>query len=228
MSQSEQSQRTLDAFSRFFAQDLATELSQDPADVASQAERAVLALFHETAGRVPAYARFLESQGVAPARVRTLAEFSALPLTTKQNYQRAFPLAQLCRDGALERCDMLAVSSGSTGEPTVWPRFVTDELATAARFEQVLSDGFGLRHQRTLAVVCFALGTWVGGMFTTACLRHLAAKGYPLTVVTPGNQPVEILRMLRGLGSSFERIVLLGYPPFVKDVIDRGASEGFE
>ena len=32
---------------------------------------------------------------------------------------------------------MIAVSSGSTGEPTFWPRFLSDELPVAARFEQV-------------------------------------------------------------------------------------------
>ena len=46
-------------------------------------------------------------------------------------------------------------------------------------------------------MICFALGSRVGGMYTTACLRHVAAKGYPLTLVTPGNHKLEILRVLR-------------------------------
>src|SRR5262249_20147725 len=61
-----------------------------------------------------------------------------------------------------------------------------------------------------------------------ACLRHLAAKGCPLTVVTPGNQKTEILRVLRVLGPSFEQVVLCGYPPFLKDVIDSGRADGFD
>jgi phenylacetate-CoA ligase len=123
---------------------------------------------------------------------------------------------------------MLAVSSGSTGEPTVWPRFVTDELGTAARFEQVLVGGFDAGRRSTLAVVCFALGSWVGGMYTTAACRHLAAKGHPITVVTPGNNPLEILRIVEAVGHLFEQVVLFGYPPFVKDVIDAGAGRGFD
>jgi phenylacetate-CoA ligase len=59
-------------------------------------------------------------------------------------------------------------------------------------------------------------------------LRHIAAKGYPLTLVTPGNQKPEILRALRALGSSFEQIVLCGYPPFLKDLIDSGRADGFD
>jgi phenylacetate-CoA ligase len=73
-----------------------------------------------------------------------------------------------------------------------------------------------------LAVVCFPLGTWVGGLFTTSCVRHLAAKGYPITVVAPGNNKAEILRVLPELAGHFDQVVLLGYPPFIKEVVDSG------
>ncbi len=82
--------------------------------------------------------------------------------------------------------------------------------------------------KRTLAVVCFPMGTWVGGIFTTSCCRHLAAKGYPITIVTPGNNKAEILRVVTELGLAFEQVVLLGYPPFLKDVIDSGITAGID
>lgn len=186
----------------------------------------ILSLFHQVVQTVPAYQNFLQAQGIDPVAIQTLAEFSTLPLTTKDNYLRQFPLAQLCRDGKLESCDMIAVSSGSTGEPTFWPRFITDEYQIATRFEQIFADSFAAKQKRTLAVVCFALGTWVGGMYTANCCRHLASKGYPLTVVTPGNNKTEILRVVQALGPLFEQVVLLGYPPFLKDVIDTGLAEG--
>jgi phenylacetate-CoA ligase len=145
---------------------------------------------------------------------------------TKEDYLRAHSLPELCRGGALTACDMLAVSSGSTGEPTFWPRFSTDEISVAWRFEQAFHDSFEADRRRTLAVVCFPLGTWIGGMFTTSCCRHLASKGYPITVVTPGNNKVEILRVVRALAPFFEQTVLLGYPPFLKDVVDAGIDAG--
>jgi phenylacetate-CoA ligase len=73
-------------------------------------------------------------------------------------------------------------------------------------------------------VVCFPLGTWVGGLFTLACLRHVAGRGYPITVVAPGNNKAEIFRVLPELGPHFDQVVLLGYPPFVKDVVDSGVA----
>ncbi len=163
-----------------------------------------------------------------PAAVRTPADFTALPVITKQNYVLRHPIADLCRGGRVEPCDMIAVSSGSTGKPTFWPRSITDELPVARRFEQVFHDGFRADTRRTLAVVCFALGSWVGGMYTAACCRHLAAKGYPITVVTPGNNKDEIFRVVQDLGPAFEQVVLLGYPPFLKDVIDTGRARGVD
>lgn len=190
--------------------------------------QAVLALFHDVAASVPAYKALLQEHGVAPEQVRSEADFRRLPLITKRNYLLVNSIPALCRQGRLESCDMFAVSSGSTGKPTFWPRFASDEYPVARRFEQVFHDGFAAHEKRTLAVVCFSLGTWVGGMFTTACCRHLAAKGYPISVVTPGNDMGEIFRVVTELGPLFEQVVLLGYPPFIKDVIDSGLARGVE
>lgn len=189
---------------------------------------AAFALFRRVLAGVPAYARFLAEQGVDPAAVTGPAEWSALPFATKENYLRRHRLAELCRGGRLEACDVVAVSSGSTGTPTFWPRALADEFAVAERFEQVFHDAFEADRRRTLVVVCFALGTWVGGLFTLACCRHLAAKGYPLTVVAPGNDPGEIFRVLEALGPEYEQTVLAGYPPFVKDVVDAGRARGID
>ncbi|HVK21154.1 MAG TPA: phenylacetate--CoA ligase family protein [Actinokineospora sp.] len=190
-------------------------------------DTSVLDLFQQVAATVPAYRKFLAERGINPAAVTTMADFHALPLIDKDNYHRSYPLPELCRDGRLDGCDMVAVSSGSSGQPTVWPRSLTDELHIARRFEQVFRT-FQAHERSTLAVVCFPLGTWVGGLFTTACVRHLAAKGFPITVVAPGNNKAEILRVLPELACHFDQVVLLGYPPFVKDVVDTGLAAGFD
>jgi phenylacetate-CoA ligase len=215
--------QALSAHDHFIHTDLARELEEH---ASSEPTRHLLELFERTQSTVPAYAAFLAEQGVTPERIRSLDDFRQLPLTTKANYHHRYPLAERCRAGDLSSTDMIAASSGSTGEPTFWPRSFTDELAVAARFEQVFRDSFAADTRRTLAVVCFPLGTWVGGMFTASCCRHLATKGYLITQVTPGNQKAEIFRLVRALAPLFEQTVLLGYPPFLKDVIDAGIAEG--
>lgn len=189
-------------------------------------ETAVLELFQHIVATVPAYQDFLQKQAVYASQIQTLADFQRLPLTTKQNYLQQYKLSQLCRNGQLESCDMIAASSGSTGQPTFWLRSLSDEFQIATRFEQIFHDSFQADCHRTLAVVCFALGTWVGGLYTANCCRHLASKGYPITVITPGNQKAEILRVVQAIGADFDQVVLLGYPPFLKDVIDTGLAEG--
>ncbi|HTV25630.1 MAG TPA: phenylacetate--CoA ligase family protein [Polyangiaceae bacterium] len=201
---------------------------EERAPATSNPDEKVLALFREAARDVPAYARFLREHGVDPAEVDGIDAFRRVPATTKDNYYRKSSLPELCRHGRLDGCDMVALSTGSTGEPAVWPRFVSHELESAARFEQILGGAFGAREQRTLGVICFALGNWVGGLYTLGCCRHLAAKGYPLTLAAPGNQPAEILRALRSLSDHCEQRVLFGYPPFLKDVIDFAAGQGFD
>jgi phenylacetate-CoA ligase len=189
---------------------------------------AAITLFQDIAATVPAYKDFLTQQNINPTSIQTLSDFQNLPTITKENYLQRYSLAQLCRQGKLEGCDMIAVSSGSTGKPTFWARFFTDELQIATRFEQIFHDSFGADTKTTLAVICFTLGTWVGGIYSANCCRYLASKGYPITLITPGNNKEEIFRVVQELGSAFEQVVLLGYPPFLKDVIDTGITRGID
>ncbi|MFM9160324.1 MAG: phenylacetate--CoA ligase family protein, partial [Dolichospermum sp.] len=46
--------------------------------------------------------------------------------------------------------------------------------------------------------------------------------------ITPGNNKPEILRIVQELGANFQQVVLLGYPPFLKDVIDTGLAQGMQ
>lgn len=221
-----QPQRAAEAWRHFAETPLDKLLA--PAEAGGEPEAAVLALYRDMLAHVPAYRRFLADQGSDPATIRSPADLARLPLTTKANYVERYPLAELIRGGRLTGADMLAASSGSTGKPTFWPRFVADELAIAQRFEQLFHDSFFADERRTLAIVCFALGSWVGGLYTLACCRHLAAKGYPIVSVAPGMNKAEIYRCLAELGPLFDQVVLAGYPPYLKDIVDGGSAAGID
>ncbi|MBF2066338.1 MAG: phenylacetate--CoA ligase family protein [Calothrix sp. C42_A2020_038] len=211
----------IEALSNFLNTPLDTQLQRQ---CTIEPTVAALKLFNNVAATVPAYKTFLSQNSINPASIQTYKDFQTLPALTKQNYLQKHSLADLCRYGQIESSDMIAVSSGSTGKPTFWCRFFSDELEITTRFEQIFHDSFFADTRRTLAVICFTLGTWVGGMFTTNCCRYLAMKGYPITVITPGNNKEEILRVVSELGANFEQVILLGYPPFLKDVIDTGIT----
>jgi phenylacetate-CoA ligase len=123
---------------------------------------------------------------------------------------------------------MIAIPSGSHGESLGWPRSIEHELEAATHFEHIFARSFGVCRRSTLVVFCFAVGACVGGLYCAQCCRYLAQKGYPLTLVTPGNDATGILRVVQALGRHFDQLVLAGHPSFLEDVIDRGVAQGVE
>jgi phenylacetate-CoA ligase len=211
------------SLAQFISTPLADRLSRDRLMTARDR---LLALFQAVARDVPAYQKFLAVHGVNVTSIATIDELTQVPLVTKQNYIHAYSLPDRCWGGSLKGSEIIAVSSGSTGKPVAWPRSLEHELDVATRFEQAFAHSFGATERTTLVVVCFPLGTWVGGMYTAQCCRYVIQKGYPLTLVTPGNNPAEIYRVMEEIAPDFEQVVLAGYPPFIKEVIDNGISRG--
>lgn len=188
-----------------------------------------LQLFHAAAKRVPAYTRFLTEHGVDPKRIQTFEDFrEQVPVMDKDNYLRRNDIRDLCWDGDLERADILSVSSGSSGKPYLWPRDASLEFEVTYFFELFMESFFNISKRRTLVVDCFAMGMYVGGPFFLNATLRIAQKGYPVTVVTPGNVMADILRVVQELLPKYEQVILSGYPPFLKDVIENGEEEGID
>ena len=100
--------RVTRAFEDFFAGATVTLTPEWPAE-----------LFADVVANVPAYGKFLRERGIDPASITSDADFRKLPLLDKGSYHRRYPLPELCRDGRLDGCDMIAVSSGSSGSTTI-------------------------------------------------------------------------------------------------------------
>jgi phenylacetate-CoA ligase len=130
----EQRHRAVTAFQAFLGTPFEEQLRRHQT---TSPESAALALFRDVVAHVPAYRAFLAEQGISDNSIQTLEDFVNLPLITKNNYHSRYPLTELCRNGRLDMCDAIAVSSGSTGKPTFWHRFFTDELQIATRIEEL-------------------------------------------------------------------------------------------
>ena len=185
-------------------------------------------LFHSVARDVPAYARSSPSTASIPTSIRSFDDFRApaaghqAQLPPAVPAARAVPRRSRSKPATWSPSPRARPASRRSGRAS-WPT----SCAIARRFEQVFHDSFRADERRTLAVVCFALGTWVGGMYTASCCRHLAAHGYPITVVTPGNNEAEILRVVRELGAGLRagRAARLSAVPEGRD--RRGLAEGW-
>lgn len=188
-------------------------------------EQMALSLFHRAAVRVPAYKKFLKSHSIRHERVRSIADFKKLPTIDKKNYLAKYPLAELCWDGTLETASTVSVSTGSTGQPFFWPRAQEHIEETTALFELLFRRYFHIERIPTLFVVGYAMGMYVAGVYTTQCFTDIATRS-KLVLVSPGLNADNILRIVKELSPQFQQLIIAGYPPFIKDVLERGKDEG--
>jgi len=190
-------------------------------------EKRALDLFHTVARRVPAYKNFLEKEHIQEKKIRTYHDFTKyVPLIDKENYITQYPLADLCLDGNLFTNRIISVSSGSTGEPFYWPRGLVQDLEGAEMHTPIYNNIFQMNQTSTLVVNCFSMGAWIAGSFTTASTLTYADKGNPVNIITPGLDKTEAINAIKHLAPSYEQVLLVGYPPFIKDIIDEGTRAG--
>jgi len=200
--------------------------SKKPEHFIEEGIQGALSTFKQAAKRVPAYKDFLKNHNINPLKINTLHDFKTLPLTDKK-YLRNYKLSDLCWDSKLTELDMISTSSGSTGEPFYWPRGVEQESEVTKIYE-LFYQTLQADKKKTLVVIGYSMGTWIAGTFTLTATMRLAQKGYPITIISPGINIEEIVKAVKNLGSYFEQIVLAGYPPFIKDVIDHGKNAGID
>ncbi len=199
---------------------------KDPQDLMREGEMLALKLFHKAAERVPAYKDFLQKNSIDHRLIRTIDDFKRVPIIDKKNYLRAYSLKELCWDGKIDNLYVLSSSSGSTGEPFMWPRGEEQELEGGLNFELIFKEIFEAHKYKTLYIVCFAMGTWISGPFVLACAEYLNRKGYPVLTVTPGLDTSVTYSLFKNLADQFDQIVISGYPPYIKDILDGGKANG--
>ncbi len=187
---------------------------------------AALHLFHEAARRVPAYRRFLKAHRIRPESVRTKGDFDQVPLIDKNNYVSQNSLEDMSWDGTLDAARYVSTSSGSTGIPYFWPRGSAQDVIVGSIMRKVHEDIFDSKRGSTLFVDSFALGTWIAGLEFYNAARWTADAGNKIVIATPGIDKLEAINQIKRLSSSFSRVVLGGYPPFLKDIIEQGAISG--
>jgi len=185
-----------------------------------------LLLFHQMAELVPAYTDFVKKNKINHKSIMSWSDLGGVPTIDKENYLRAYPITDLCWPDSFQKQHMISVSSGSSGDPFFWPRSSWHEFEATFTHELLIRNFFDCHKKNTLFIVSFAMGMYVAGVLTQNSLQHIAEKGLPLTVVSPGINIQENVRIIKELGRFYDQIVLAGYPPLVKDVLDFGVQQG--
>ena len=174
--------------------------------------------------RVPAYRTYLEERYGTLPDVSSQEDFSRLPLTSKGEYIKAFPLEDLCLDGTLRGKHVLCRSSGTKGKPFFWPQLPEQERYVAEWLYSDLDETFHISQNPVFAVVSLALGSWISGELTSWGLRNLGIQKGGLTLVTPGLDLDEAVDMLESFAGKFSGTVLYSYPPFARIILEKAAA----
>ncbi|MEK7643219.1 MAG: hypothetical protein AAB372_02120 [Patescibacteria group bacterium] len=188
-------------------------------------EERALKIFHRAATQIPAYKDFLKKNGVRHDRIKTIADFTHVPFTDKKNYTSKYSVSERAWNGDVSGLDLVAVSSGTSGEPKFWPRGGFQEYEAAVIHELAYRYLFEVHKYRTLMVIGFPMGIYVSGVATLLPSRLVSEK-YNMTLATTGNFKPEAVRLVKYLQKEYDQVVLVGHPFFIKDVLETGADEG--
>ena len=181
-----------------------------------------LSLFRRAAVAVPAYKDFLSKQHFDPRDVKSIYDFELIPITNKRNYVEQYSLSELSWYGDPCKGVFVHASSGTGGSANYWPCSDSELVRASAFYDRLFRNEFGVgsRFSRTLVIVCFGMGTWIAGSYTSTALLLLKLKGLPISIVTPGFNRTEAVRILKQIGPAYDQIIIAGIPSFVKDLLD--------
>ncbi len=187
----------------------------------------LLSLFQVTTKEVTAYRSFLKENSVNPNKIKKGSDLALIPPMGKDSYLRAYAWESLCKKNVLTKESLVMTStSGSTGAPFYFPRSSVLDLRSALYHQMFIRHSKLKISKSTLIIDCFAMGVWIGGVLTYQAFKHIGESGLPLTIIAPGVNKKEIYDALRNLGPHYDQIILCGYPPFMKDVVDEAHSHG--
>lgn len=188
-----------------------------------------LGVFRRAVVDVPAYREFIKDNNVDVNKVKKWEDFQKLPAVNKNNYLRKYPQAALSARTDLQSTLVFTSTSGSTGDPVYFSRRHEIDWQSSVIHEMFFSNGSFDSKIPTLVLVCFGMGVWIGGLITFQAFELFSRRNkFAISILTPGINKEEIFKALKRLAPDYPQIVLAGYPPFLKDIIDEASDRGVD
>ncbi|ODA34742.1 phenylacetate--CoA ligase family protein [Planctopirus hydrillae] len=177
----------------------------------------------EWAGKVRARRAFLRAVADVPAYARFVADWTkdndTIPETDKQTYIKAYPIEERCVGGKIPSKGIaIDESSGSTGTPFNWVRSTSERKQSHLFVSYFAKYCFG--RDRWITINAFSMGAWATGVNMGIALQRNSI------VKNTGPDLAKILNTLSYFGSEY-RYLIVGYPPFLKHLMDAAKAQGF-
>lgn len=195
----------------------------------SVGQKMSLDLFKKAAEKVPAYKKFLNENNINCEKIKSWEDFKSLPIIDKKDYLKKFAFEELSWEGDLNKPLIYTSTSGSSGEPFYFVRQEQLSWQCSVIKQLFLNQAITNPKEETLVVVCFAMGVWIGGLLTYKAFELAAIReNLPISIITPGISKKDIFNALKNLAPKYKNIIITGYPPFIKDIIDDAFAEGID
>lgn len=189
----------------------------------------MLKIFRFSAKNIPAYKDFLKKNKIYSFKIKNLDEFKKLPDTNKNSYLKNYDLEKISCRCLLEKTTVFTSTSGSTGSPFYFPRGKDLDWQCSVIKNLFLKNGMVGQDNPTLVIIGFGMGVWIGGLITYKAFEIASHENsYPISIITPGINKPEIFNALKNLSPHYKQTILIGYPPFVKDIIDEAPKNGID
>jgi len=202
-------------------------LSEAPSQMwLKKGQEKALKTFHIAAEKVLAYKDFLKKHKIDHTKIKSFKDFTKVPTTDKEGYLMKYSLKDLSLNGDISKTNVISSSSGSTGHPFYWPRLIEQDLNIAKSLEVLYVNNFSIQSNSTLLIISLGMGVWTAGEMMYSSGKLIAQKGYPMTVMSPGIHLDEILKILKIVAPHYNQTFIIGYPAFVKDIVDSANNEG--
>jgi len=187
-------------------------------------DKELMRIFRIASNTTPAYKDFLKKHHFKSRTVKRPDDLSHLPSITKKNYLRRYSLSERMTNGKIDNPLVFSSTSGSTGNPSYFARDEAIDFQTSIIHELFFRNDSRLLKSPTLVIDCFGMGVWIGGIITYQAFTMMRDEGYPISIITPGINKEEIFRALKNLKKEYPNIILIGYPPFIKDIVDEAKT----
>ncbi len=179
-----------------------------------------LEAFQTASKSVPAYKDFLKKNKVKPENIKSYSDFQQVPLTNKENYLSKYPLKDRLLGGNYVGKASITSSSGSSGKPFYWPRMPIQDFGAAKGFDSFLVNSFDIDKKSTLHINCSGMGVWTAGDYVAMLDRYLSYKYPNNSSISPGIDLDNTTQLIKDVGPDFDQVIVYGYPPFIKDLVD--------
>lgn len=185
-----------------------------------------LDIFHRAAKEIPGYRSFLAEHKIDPAKIVAPKDFRQVPMTSKNNYLVPNKMEDLIWQKDQSSLLLYCATSGSTGQPYYFPR--NEELSI--QYSYLIEDFLNYSSYgkgKTLVLIGFGMGVWIGGIITLRAFE-IAVKRMktPVSLLPVGYNKKELTKALKDLSPNFDQTVIVGYPPFIKEIIDETEALG--